>query len=229
MRKIMWLAGLAVAVAVPAGAIAADAPYYGPAKPWHGIGYKFGYKDEVTPDGNWRVVATVRGGEAVDMAMYRMAERARDAGYRYVTLLGGSETRSPGYNSATLLGHPSESAAQPTSCPGKHPTACYTADVALLLHKFGGPNGAQPGVALADEIDKYGRQVFYSGYGQGRAVPGASVPTPPTAIIGALPATAARAVGPDPDAAATERQKRAMDALRPVRGKEPKQGWTISD
>lgn len=226
MRKV-WLLGVALTIA--AGAQAADAPYYGPAKPWHGIGYKFGYKDDVAPDGAWRVVATVRFGEAVDMAMYRMAERARDAGYRYVTLLGGSETRAPGYHSATLLGRPSESAAQPTSCPGKRPTACYTAGVAQLLRKFGGPGGTQPGVALADETDKYGRQVFYSAYGQGKAVAGTASIATVFPTIRSVPATATRASGFDPDAAAEERRTKAADALRPVRGREPKQGWTISD
>lgn len=145
-----------------------DAPYYGPMKRWHGIGYKFGYEDRVEKDGSWRIDTALRGrGEAVDMALYRAAERARDAGYRYVFLLGGRGYTSPGISAATIYARPSAEAVAPTGCRSKRATTCYTADVAEILRILGGPDGLQPGVAIVDHRDEYGREVFLSGYGTG--------------------------------------------------------------
>ena len=42
-----------------------------------------------------------------------------------------------------------------------------SADVAEVLRILGGPDGTQPGVAIVDHRDEYGREVFLSGYGTG--------------------------------------------------------------
>lgn len=166
MKRLCFCLMLAV-TAQPAWA-AGDAPYYGPMKRWHGIGYKFGYEDRIEKDGSWRIETAIHGrGEAIDMALYRAAERARDAGYRYVFLLGGKGYTSPGISGATLYARPSNDAIAPTGCRSRKPTACYTADVAEVLRILGGPDGTQPGVAIMDHRDEYGREVFLSGYGTG--------------------------------------------------------------
>ena len=180
----MRILPLLIAAAVPTAAIAAaDAPYYGPMKPWHGIGYKFGYDDK-DKDGVWRVDAAVRSGEAVDMAMYRVAERAHDGGYRFVQLLGGMQSTSPGRTIATVYAMPSHSPAAPTACRSGKAGSCYTADVADLLRRLSGPTGTTPGVAIVDHRDSYGREVTYSGFGLAPAASTASLTapavTPPT-------------------------------------------------
>ena len=53
-----------------------------------------GVSDEVTKDGRWRIYAATRRGHAVDLAVYRAAEMAEAAGYPYVEMLGGQETRA---------------------------------------------------------------------------------------------------------------------------------------
>lgn len=182
MKRI--LVGLALLGSLHAAPATAGAPYYGPMKPWMGIGYKFGIKHEVQADGSWRIDAATRSGEAVDLAMYHAAKLARDGGFAYVELLGGKGTSSPGHNTAKLFARPSHSPAPPATCPQKRPTACYTADVAELLRLFGGPGGNEPGVAIADHLDQYGRSVFYSSYGRGaasltpRPTPAAAPPRP---------------------------------------------------
>ncbi|WP_238542213.1 hypothetical protein [Sphingomonas sp. PAMC 26621] len=159
----------AVVLAVPGSAWAGDdAPYYGPMQRWHGIGYTFGYRDKVERDGSWRIDTAIRGrGEAVDMALYRAAERARAEGYRYVMLLGGNSQTSPGVKAATLYARPSREAVPPGECRSRKATTCYTADVGEILRILGGPNGQHPGVAIVDHLDEYGREVSVSGYGIG--------------------------------------------------------------
>lgn len=145
-----------------------EAPYYGPSKHWRGIGYKIGYDDHDERDGSWRIEAGVRGhGEAIDMAMYRAAERARDEGYRYIFFLGGQAWTAPGSKSATVYARPSHEAVAPTDCRSKRAGTCYTADVAEVLRVLGGPNGVEPGVAIADHQDQFGRNVYLSGFGIG--------------------------------------------------------------
>jgi hypothetical protein len=163
------------------------APYYGPMKRWHGIGYKFGYEDRIEKDGSWRIETTIHGGgEAIDMALYRAAERARDEGYRYVFFLGGRGWKSHGIETATLYARPSHEATPPTGCRSKKVTTCYTADVAEVLRILGGPGGTQPGVAIVDHRDEFGREVFLSGYGTGgvaTVVPGGHVRSHVTTIV----------------------------------------------
>lgn len=162
----------AIVLAAPGVAWAGDdAPYYGPMQRWHGIGYTFGYRDKVERDGTWRIDTAIHGrGEAIDMALYRAAERARDAGYRYVFLLGGESRTTPGVKAATLYARPSRDAVAPTGCRSRKVTTCYTADVGELLRILGGPDGLQPGVAIVDHRDEYGRAVTLSGYGTGAVV-----------------------------------------------------------
>jgi hypothetical protein len=167
---------------------AGDAPYYGPAKKWHGIGYKFGYEDRTEKDGTWRTYVAIHGGgaDAIDMALYRTAERAREQGYRYVFFLGGSGSKSPGIDAATVYAMPSREAVPPVGCRSKKVTTCYTADVGEVLRILGGPGGTRPGVPILDHRDEAGREVFLSGYGTGAVatlVPGAVARSHMTTVV----------------------------------------------
>ena len=242
----IWPCAVLLAALAPLPSPAAagdDAPYYGPMKRWHGIGYKFGYEDRTEPDGSWRIDVAIHGrGEAVDMALYRAAERARDEGYRYLFLLGGRGRRSPGVDAATLYARPSREAVAPVGCRPGPKTSCYTASVAELLRILGGPGGTQPGVAIVDHRDRYGRAVILSGYGTGAVGTGAAAAAIPPAVrsAGATPSPVAvrapratdrvaTANGGETARRADERFDRAYQANKPVRGGDAKLGWTISD
>lgn len=219
MRRALM--GLGVLVFAQA-AVAAEAPYYGPMKAWHGWGFKYGYEDRFARDGTWRVDAATRHGWAIDVAMYRTAERARDAGYRYVQFLGGSATDGPGYASATVYARPSRSPAAPADCRSRRAGTCYTADVAEVMRRLGGATGATPGVAVADHRDQYGREVFYSGFGVGAA----SAAAAPRQVAMTAPVQPLRV---DPRPADAERYEALLRAAQPVRGREPRLGWTVTD
>lgn len=267
----IWPCLLLLAIAQPAWAGGDEAPYYGPAKRWHGIGYKLGYEDRIAKDGSWQIETAVRGrDEAIDMALYRAAERARDEGYRYVMLLGGRSVTSYGISSATLYARPSHEAVAPVGCRSRKATTCYTADVAEVLRILGGPDGTQPGVAIVDHRDEFGREVFLSGYGtgaiaalaagrpggstmktiDGRLVIIESAPAVPRGVMPAAPVApvAAARVSPPPARpieivalsqvpapqgsdrwTADENFRRTREANQPVRGRDARQGWTISD
>ncbi|WP_380786341.1 hypothetical protein [Sphingomonas sp. R86521] len=267
--KRYWLCVLLIATAQPAWAGGDDAPYYGPMKRWHGIGYKIGYEDRTEKDGSWRIDAAIHGrSDAIDMALYRAAQRAHELGYRYLFLLGGQGAKMPGLDTATVYARPSHEAVPPTGCRSKKVTTCYTADVMEVMRILGGPDGTQPGIPILASRDEFGRDVFLSGYGTGAVaslVPGGrarsymttvienrsnsrgskvapitlAVPAPVAAP--SVPAPAERPaptrgympvdVGPRSAVSATpnERFERALKAAQPVRGREPKQGWTISD
>ncbi len=278
--KRVWPCLLLLTAAQPSWAGDAAPPYYGPMKRWHGIGHRVGYEDRTEKDGAWRIDAAIHGrGDAIDMALYRAAERARDAGYRYVFLLGGRGSRSPGLDAATVYARPSHDPVPPTDCRSKKITSCYTADVAKVMRILGGPDGTQPGVPVLDHLDEAGREVFLSGYGTGGVatlIPGgvarshmttvvetrskaarsiamipaplaARPPAPPLApplappppfVLARVTAAATRkpipqgiASAPNGPAspAAQTRFDRALEAVTPVRGGDPKQGWTISD
>ncbi len=265
--KRLWFCLMLAVTAQPASA-RDDAPYYGPMKKWHGIGYKVGYEDRIEKDGSWRIETSVHGrGEAIHMALYRAAERARDAGYPYIFMLGGRGYTSPGIDSATLYVRPSSEAVAPIGCRSKRKTTCYTADVAEVLRILGGPGGTQPGVAIVDHRDEYGREVFLSGYGTGGIAalnPGgaahsgivtitdgrvvirsAGVAPAARAPVAATIAVAPRQAAVSPPRptyvpvavmassraapTAQERFEQALKAARPIRGGDPRQGWTISD
>ncbi|MEG3170243.1 hypothetical protein U1737_18815 [Sphingomonas sp. LB3N6] len=157
-----------LAIAQPALAGGDDAPYYGPMKRWHGIGFQTGYRDRTEKDGSWRVDAAIHGRtDAIDMALYRAAQRAHELGYRYLFLLGGNGSKTPGQDMATVYARPSHEAVPPTGCRSKKLTTCYTADVLEIMRILGGPNGSQPGVPILAGRDEFGRDVFSSGYGTG--------------------------------------------------------------
>jgi hypothetical protein len=233
--KRLWSCVLLLAIAQPAWAGGDDAPYYGPMKR-RGIGFEIGYKDRTEKDGSWRIDAAIHArGDAIDMALYRAAERAHDLGYRYLFLLGGSESRSPGLNMATVYARPSHDAGPPIGCRSRKMTSCYTANALEILRILGGPDGAQPGVPILASRDAFGREVYLSGYGSRRAVDpvaGAALPLPaPTAIVAppvfryVPPSSSPPTAEVDADA----RFDRALKAAQPVRGRDPKLGWTISD
>lgn len=227
MKRLSALV-LAIIAAPPAIAANSDAPYYGPALRWHGIGFKTGYEDHIEKDGSWRIEVSARSGEPVDMALYRAAERARDLGYRYVALLGGVEHRTPGMRWVTLYARPSATPDAPTGCRSHRKGACYTAEVGEVLRVLGGPDGAQPGVAVADHFDRFGRPVMISGYGIGAvgsmaAMP-VSAPLPPVPVVATRPSAATPSQADEADA----RFDAALRAQRPVR-RDPRQGWTVSD
>lgn len=220
--KSAWSSLFLLALAAPA--VAGDAPYYGPMKAWHGFGFKYGYEDKFGKDGEWRVDAATRSGEAIDLAMYRMAERAREGGYRYVQFLRAGAAGGPGYQSATVWARPSESAAEPAECGPKKRVTCYTADVAAVLRRLGGPDGTQPGVAVVDHRDQYGRSVYYSGF----AIASATTATPAAPVPVSKPLPVAPAPVPT-EVSPSERYDALLRAAQPVRGREAKQGWTVSD
>ena len=212
-----------LAVAVPVAASAADEPYYGPMKAWHGVGYSFGYKQTMQKDGSWRIVASTAFSDPVDMAMYRAAELAREQGFAFVELLGGVASGSPGYRSATLFARPSNAATPPATCPSRRVGTCYTASVAELLRRFGGVTGAQGGVAVVDHRDRYGRAVIVSGYGSGAAVPRVPVP-----VAAPEPLAAYRPVASVPRRDPAIEADRALKAARPVRS-DAHLGWSATD
>lgn len=232
MRPLHCL--LFFAAAQSTAALAAEPPFYGPMNAWDGVGFK----DSLQKDGTYRIVAGVRSGEAIDMAVYRAAELADQLGFAYVELLGGSETRSSGLNSATLYARPSRSATPPAACLSKRPYTCSTADVRQLLRAVGGTGGAQPGVAVAHHVDRYGRQVFYSGPGIGAVLPARPISLPaqtrlaqsralPDAPYASIAIVGRTGVAESSDA--QTRYQQALKAAQPVKGREPKLGWTVSD
>lgn len=128
--------------ATVAGASAAQNQAYRPLDGWGFVGYK----DRVEKDGSWRIVANsarMHGtGFALNMAIYRAAELARDAGYPYVEILGGDASMENGLNSnrgnerVKLFARPSNSADRPRICKSKNPAGCYTAKVDLILSRL---------------------------------------------------------------------------------------------
>ncbi len=176
-----------LATAQPAWARGDDVPYYGPMKRWHGIGFQTGYRDRTEKDGSWRIDAAIHGQtDAIDMALYRAAERAHELGYRYLFLLGGNGSKTPGQDVATVYARPSHEAVPPIGCRSKKLTTCYTADVLEIMRILGGPDGSQPGVPILAGRDEFGRDVFSSGYGTGGVtslVPGGMVRSQVTTIV----------------------------------------------
>lgn len=139
------------------------APFYGPKQGAMGEGYKHG----VQKDGSWRIVTEYHTRDpmiALDVALYRAAELARDDGHRYVQILGGYASSGYGVSSGFVFAQPADSPEAPTKCRDKR---CYTADVRRVHELLSGPDGHQPGVAIPTSVDGYGRQVTERGYGIG--------------------------------------------------------------
>jgi hypothetical protein len=157
-------------VSQPAQAGVFDVPpknYYGPLQRLHGVGFT----NDVTKDGYLKIHAQGRrmdgDGFAVDSALYRAAEMARVGGYRYVEMHDAYSQRNRVGETATVFALPTNTAAHPARCRSGRPKRCYTADVLSVLKTLSGPSGTQPGVAVANHVDQYGRSVTYSGFGIG--------------------------------------------------------------
>jgi hypothetical protein len=163
MRVTVLLAAFLV-VAAPATA-GERKQYYGPKQGPFGEGYKH----SVEKDGTWRIVTEYHSRDpmlALDVALYRAAELAKEAGKPYVEVLNGYGMSSYNVASGFVYARPSDSAAAPAACY-KRVKRCYTAEVAKVLYLLGGPNGDQPGVARPSSVDSKGRQVTMSGMGIG--------------------------------------------------------------
>jgi hypothetical protein len=229
MRAIWCLPLLLLATPATAGLIRA-AHFYGPLDLLSGVGFK----DKTDRHGNWRIVANSRridgSGFALNMAMYRAAELARQQGYRYVQFLDGwsTETRLSRDESATLFARPSHDPADPTTaCLSKAKGSCYTADVAQLLVLLGGDGGTQPGVAVPTEVDARGRTVTVTGFGLAHASAVRRAMPLPAPAARAPVRVAATPAGPAASLPLPPRRDAAL-AAQDSRG-DAQQGWTISD
>lgn len=161
MRIIVTLT-LSAIIAAPVAA-GQQPRYYGPKKGMFGEGYKH----SVEKDGSWRIVTEYHDRDAlpaIDVALYRAAELARQEGHAFVEILGGYGSSGPGASNGFVYARPSDSPAAPTNCRGK---PCYTADVAQVLRALSGPSGYERGVAAPSSVDRFGRQVTVSGFGIG--------------------------------------------------------------
>ena len=155
----------AIAAVVTASPALADALRYGPKDGAFGTGYK----DDVEKDGSLRIVTEYHSRDpypALNVALYRAAELAREVGKPYVQVLGADGMSSQGVASGFVYARPSDSPAAPTSCR-PHVKRCYTADVGQVLSALSGPAGDQPGVAKPSSTDQFGRSVSQAGFGVG--------------------------------------------------------------
>ncbi|WP_404368968.1 hypothetical protein AB5I39_15800 [Sphingomonas sp. MMS24-J45] len=188
--------------AVTASIVGPDAHYYGPLNQWYGVGYK----DSVEKDGAWRIVSNSRriDGErhALNVALYRAAELARDAGFSYVQILGGYSMRTRGVGvlagneSAKIFARGANGSDALVGCRSTRPGECYAVPVDQLLAVLGPAVGRSGGRApiVAPLPPKAPPQRF---------VPGQ--PTPAQIL--------------------NSRLKAAQSA----HGRNPAQGWTVSD
>ena len=140
MKRLLLLVTI-VAISVPQVATSSPAKY----RPFGMFG---GYKDKVISPNRWRVSATTNGvadeGSAQQMAVYRAAELAQAAGYRYMQIVNQSGKVTMigvGYSTPTIRGPQSmkleivgvNQNIQPTECAAKQPDACFTVDVAQAM------------------------------------------------------------------------------------------------
>ena len=153
-----------IAAMVASSPATAGKLYYGPKSGPLGTGYKH----NVEKDGSLRIVTEyhARGADlALDVALYRAAELAREAGKPFVQVLGGYAYSRTGVAVGLVYARPSDTAAAPTGC--KRAKECYTADVATVLQALGGRYGNEPGSAKPTGTDAFGRSVSLSGFGTG--------------------------------------------------------------
>jgi hypothetical protein len=162
MRIVLSLAATLLFV-IPATA-GTKAPYYGPKQGIMGEGYKH----SAQKDGSWRIVTEYHSSDpmlALDVALYRAAEMAKEGGQRYVQILGGYGSSNYGVANGFVYARASDSPSAPPSCRDKR---CYTADVAQVLDALSGPSGNEPGIAKPSiQLDEKGRQVMMLGMGIG--------------------------------------------------------------
>lgn len=160
MRLLATL--ITIFIAVSSATAREYVPIYGPKNGAMGEGYK--YSDQ--KDGSWRIVTEYHTRDpmvALNVALYRAADMAREAGKPYVQVLSGYGMSSYGVASGFVFARPSDNPAPPASCRTKR---CYTADVAKVLEALGGETGNQPGMPKPT-VDEHGRTVLISGYGVG--------------------------------------------------------------
>ena len=153
-----------IAAAVISSPASARKLYYGPKSGPFGTGYKH----DVEKDGSLRIVTEYHARSAdlaLDVALYRAAELAREAGKPFVQVLGGYAYSRTGVAVGFVYARPSDTAAPPAGC--RRAKQCYTADVAVVLRALGGAAGNEPGIAEPTGTDAFGRRVIYSGYGTG--------------------------------------------------------------
>ena len=154
----------AAAAALIASSASARSVYYGPKNGPFGTGYKH----SVEKDGSLRIVTEYHARSAdlaLDVALYRAADLARDAGKPFVQILGGHAYARNGVAVGFVFARPSDSSSAPAQC--RRAKRCYTADVASVLRVLGGPNGTAPGIAVPSGTDAFGRSVIASGFGTG--------------------------------------------------------------
>lgn len=123
----------------------ASANQNGAYRPLDGWGF-VGYKDRKEKDGTWRIVANsarMHGtGFALNMATYRAAELARDAGYPYVEILGDDTLVERGLNAnlgnerVVLFARPSKRSNRPVTCRSRMAAGCYTANVDVIMARL---------------------------------------------------------------------------------------------
>lgn len=162
MYRMRLVTMLVVASLATAPALAENAPYYGPKGGLLGEGYK----EELQKDGSWRIVTEYHSRDpmvAFNIALYRAAELAKEAGKPFVEITKGYAMSGYGVANGFVFARPSDSPSAPAKCRTKR---CYTADVAKVLKALGGPDGNQPGVPVPS-IHENGRTVIVSGYGIG--------------------------------------------------------------
>ena len=160
--RIAFIAAIA-AVMVSSPASARDI-YYGPKSGPFGTGYKH----NVEKDGSIRIVTEYHSRDpyvALNVALYRAAELARDAGKPFVQMLGGYAQARNGVAVGFAYARPTDSSSAPAAC--RRAKRCYTADVATVLRALGGPYGNQPGIARPTGTDQFGRSVSFEGFGTG--------------------------------------------------------------
>ena len=161
MRLALVVAIAAVLASSPASA---GKPYYGPKSGPFGTGYKH----NVEKDGSLRIVTEYHSRDpylALNVALYRAAELARDAGKPFVQVLGGNASSRHGVAVSFVFARPSDSPSAPAAC--RRAKQCYTADVASVLQAVGGPHGNEPGIAKPTGTDRFGRSVSFEGFGIG--------------------------------------------------------------
>lgn len=205
MRRSILPLALLITPATAAASFGPANHYYGPLNPWYGVGYK----DSVEKDGAWRIVSESRriDGErhALNIAMYRAAELARDAGFAHVQILGGYSMRRRGIGvldgteTTKIFARGSHLAGKLDGCRSRRSDECYSVPVDQLLFTLG------PAV----------------GRSGGRAPSLTPLParTPPSRALPAAP--------PQPTPA--EILDARLKAAQSMRGRHPAQGWTVSD
>jgi hypothetical protein len=155
---------IAIAASLTLSPASAENLHYGPKEGIFGTGYKH----DIEKDGSWRIVTEYRSADpylALDVALYRAAELARDAGRPYVQVLGGYGTSRGFIASGFVYARASDSPAAPATC--RHVKRCYTAEVAKVLDALSGPSGDEPGIPKPSLVDEHGRSVTVLGFGIG--------------------------------------------------------------